>query len=320
MSSKYIQFLFMTIIISSCGKDDDVNIVQDRKVDFLGTKIVFTSLEKAKNLLETPDDYSRHLSSFDIKSKTRNINATSETDYLKYAAGQALEWTPDEISKFSDIISSGESMIKSLGLNLTLPEEIKLVKSTLKEEGGAEGYTRSNFIVLKSTPGIGLFLHELFHVYSRETPSVRDELYKTIHFNKGNKISLPDAIADRGISNPDAPDIEHYITVSINGESQDVVFITYAKREYTEGTFFDYLDKKLMLLEGGDDIKRPLLVDGRPVLKEFGDAENLRSLIGNNTSYDIHPEEVLAEHFMLLVSGQTVPDASFLDAMKKLLN
>ena len=38
--------------------------------------------------------------------------------------------------------------MNSLGIKLNLPEEIIFIRTTSKEEGGAGGYTRANYIVL----------------------------------------------------------------------------------------------------------------------------------------------------------------------------
>jgi hypothetical protein len=38
-----------------------------------------------------------------------------------------------------------------------------------------------------------------------------------------------------------------------------------------------------------------------------------------NTGYNIHPEEILAEHFSALVRGETVKEPKYLEAMKLVL-
>jgi hypothetical protein len=56
-----------------------------------------------------------------------------------------------------------------------------------------------------------------------------------------------------------------------------------------------------------------------PVLKNFAAATDLKQKIGNNTNYTLHPEEILAEHFVMLVQGQEVPEPSYIEAMKVVL-
>lgn len=295
----------------------DANI--SNAVSFLdNSTIIFSSQQEAAMLLGTSDEYSQKLSLFDIKSKTQNINSSNESDYLQYAASQAQSWTNSEIEEIKVIVASVEKQIKSLGLNFELPFEIKLVKSSLEEEGGALGYTRSNYIVLRHISE-EIFTHELFHVYSRSNPDKRDKLYTTINFEKCNPVTLPDVIKDNEISNPDAPVLEHFLKVQIDGEQKEVMFIIYSEEPYSGGSFVNYLDQKLMVIEGDNDSKMPVLNNNYPILKDFSSADNLNELIGNNTSYNIHPEEVLAEHFTLLILQKSVPDSFFLEQIKELL-
>ena len=193
-----------------------------------------------------------------------------------------------------------------------------MVKSTTEEETGAD-YTRLDFIVADKAANLGLFLHELFHVYSRYNPKKRDELYEVINFVPCNRIAFPASLKDRKMTNPDAPFLEHYINVTIEGIKEDVVFATYSKEDYSTGHFDDYYNQGLMMLEGPGKDKVAFLDDGVPVLKGYGEAGDLRDLIGRNTDYDIHPEEICAEHFRLLISGESVPEPDYLDRMKTIL-
>ncbi len=326
MRPNILFILIITMFISSCDKDETADddytpvVETSTEVSFLSnSKIILPTKQESTALMATSDVYSQKLSPFDIKAKTQNINSNSESQYLQYASLQARSWTASEIETIKITIASAEAKIEALGLNLELPAEIKLVKSSMEEEGDANGYTRSNYIVLKSPPTESLFLHELFHIYSRANPTKRDELYSTINFEKCSLITLPTAIKDGEITNPDAPLYEHFLTVEIDGEQKDVMFIIYSENPYTGGSFFSYLSQKLMIVEGDANNKTPVLINGSPVLKDFSEASNLKALIGNNTDYTIHPEEVLADHFRLLILQTSVPDQSFLDEMEQIL-
>lgn len=320
MKTYLIYLLLPVILFISCNKDDSQTNDPKKEIVFLeNTKIIFASIEDAKTLMGTSDEYTQRLSPFEIKAKTHTTLSEDESDYLRHAAFQAKGWTTTEFDEMKTTILSAESEINALGLNLDLPAEIIIVKSSMEEEGGALGYTRSNFIVLKSVVNEYVFLHELFHIYSRANPEKRDELYKTINFEKCNRIDLPPAIKDMEITNPDAPLYEHFLTVEINGEQKDVVFIIYSETPYSGGSFFNYMQQKLMLVEGDNNNKSPVLVNDQPILKDFSEASNLDELVGTNTDYNLHPEEILADHFAFLIIGQNVPDKSFLDAMEQIL-
>ena len=313
--------LFIVILFASCSGDDEVTSKGQGRftIPFLESSVVLADAAYARSLLESSDAYTQQLGPFDLQSKTQNPEADSEADYLRHAAEQALDWTEGEISQLRAIIESAEAQINALELNLALPSEIVLIRSTMQEEGGAAGYTRQNFIVLGRQLNEFLFLHELFHVYSRANPAQRDALYSTIGFRHTNAIALPEPLATFKISNPDAPVHDHVIEVTIDGTPQEAIFLLYSEREYEQGTFFDYLNKRLLLVEGSDTDKRAQLRDGQPVLRDYEEASDLRDKIGRNTAYDIDPEEVMADHFTLLVLGEEVPEPDYLQRVQAIL-
>ena len=319
---RYLLLSFFFLIGCSDDEESTVTTPNGRPefISFLDDHtIIFADSVQARFLLQSSDGYTQQLGEFDLQSKTQNAQATNESDYLTHAAQQARNWTPEEITALRAIIQSAEARIKALNLPLTLPSEIVLVRSTMQEEGGAAGYTRSNFIVLGDQLSEFLFLHELFHVYSRANLAVRDALYATIGFRKTNEIVLPEPLSTLKISNPDAPVPDHVIEVTIDGTPQEAIFLIYSERDYTQGTFFDYLTKRLLLVTGKEGNKQAQLAAGQPVLRDYSEATDLRDKIGRNTNYDIDPEEVMADHFTLLIQGTPVPEPDFLEQAKVIL-
>lgn len=316
-----LSFLILAIMyFTATGLSCENNTEVKDKVPFLkNTMIEFVSKEEAKKLLGKSDEFTKSQSVFDYASKTQNPESDSESDYLEFAANQALEWTESEKKETTKVINEAKSKIEKLNLQLNLPSTIQLIKTTSLEEGGAAGYTRGSFIVVQGAPDLHLFLHELFHVFSRANPSVKDELYKTIGFKKSNKIKYPEAILPFKITNPDAPIFEHFITIDTEDGQQDAIIITKASRPYEGGSFFQYLELNLLIVEGDSDNKTPKIIDEEPVLIKFSEAKNLFEQIGNNTDYIIHPEEIMAEHFTYLVMEKEVKSANFIEAMKSIL-
>ncbi len=308
------------VIFSSCAIEDAPENLPKDEVEFVGeTKLIFTSKEEAAALMGTSDEYSQGLSKFDIASRTHNPANNQEQQYLAFAAAQARDWQEDEITVLKVKINQVKDKMEKLGLNLKFPKEIKLIKSSLEEEGGVISYTRANYIVMKGDVTEGFIIHELFHILTRYNPDKRDELYQTINFHKSNRISYPDAIKDNIITNPDAPFLEHTIQLTIDGEAKEAVFILYSDQDYESGSFFSQMQQKLMLVEGPADGKKPVLVNGEPILLDFSAASDLKEKIGNNTSYTLHPEEILADHFIMLVKAETASDPDFINAMKTVL-
>lgn len=313
--------VLLILVISACSVDDNPDpILPEDEVPFVnGSTLSFATKEEGAALLGISDGYTKALNKFDIASRTRNPANDQEQNYLDFAASQAQDWTPDEIASLKQVINGVKTDMEEMGLNLDFPNKVNLVKSAMLEEGGSVSYTRQDYIVVKGSVDETFIVHELFHILSRNNPSNRDALFQTINFEKCNRIDYPAAIADNVVTNPDAPFLDHFITLQIDGEEKEAVFILYTEEDYTTGAFFDYFDQKLMLIEGGADSKTPVLVNNMPVLRDFHESSDLYEKIGNNTNYTLHPEEILADHFVALVTQKSVPSPSFIEAMKNVL-
>ena len=320
MQKLHLWLFCLAVIISSCSVEDTPENLPKEEVQFVGdTKLIFVSQEEAAKLMGTSDEYSKELSRFDIASRTQNPANNQEEQYLAFAAAQAQEWEEDEITVLKVKINQVKDKIEALGLNLPFPKEIKLIKSTLAEEGSVVSYTRTNYIVFRGDVREDFIIHELFHILTRFNPDKRDELYKTVNFHKSNRISYPETIKDHVVTNPDAPFLEHTIKLTIDGVEREAVFILHAEHDYESGSFFQQMKQKLMLVEGPANDKKAILVNGEPILLDFAAASDLEEKIGKNTSYTLHPEEILADHFIMLVTPKTAPDPAFIDAMKSVL-
>ena len=187
------------------------------------------------------------------------------------------------------------------------------MKTTGEEEGGA-AYTRANAIVLSEGELAAsaralrkLLAHELFHVLSRANPQLRERLYEAIGFVKCNEIEFPPSLAPRKITNPDAPRNDHYIRVRVRGTECLAVPILLSRSETYDaargGQFFEYLDFRLLLVERGKDGKtiQARYEGGEPMLVDLPQVAGFFEQVGRNTGYVIHPEEILADNFALLV-------------------
>jgi hypothetical protein len=196
------------------------------------------------------------------------------------------------------------------------------IKTNGKEEGNA-AYTRGNGIVVPESKLrqntdviVRLLSHELFHVLSRHHPALKESLYKVIGFEKCPEVVLPKSWMR--ITNPDAPVNDHWIAVKRDGEEVRMVPVLLASAPAYDvkrgGEFFNYLTFKLMVLEKDTRIgaagREPALLDVQEVTGFF-------EQIGQNTQYIIHPEEILAENFALIVSeAKDVRSPEILNKMK----
>lgn len=266
----------------------------------------FASKEEGFKYLSINDEYTKGFSQFDIQSKTQKINGTFK-DWLELNNESLLNWTEDEQAKIKTQLSYIDSVININQYHFNLPKEVVFIKSTMIHEGGAEGYTRGNCIVLKE--GIAelpnpqlreLLLHELFHVISRHDAALRKDLYQLIGFTICNSIELTPDLKKMLISNPDAPFRDSYIKLKIGDIFKDCMMILYSDKDYSGGSFFAYL--KIGLVELSLNEKKEIVLrNGKPIIYEIDKVGNFFEQIGFNTNYVIDPEEVMADNFMYAI-------------------
>ena len=294
--------------------------------------VVFATAEQGRKILQTPDDFVTRLSPFDRSARLKTDKPVSQREFLDFVGRSVLAWTPQEKQRMNEILAPLQKKLQPL--HLPLPDQVYLIKTTGREEGGAD-YTRSNAIILpKSLLSLDAtsmqrqFCHELFHVLSRANPELRGRLYRIIGFEPCGEISLSDELKKRKITNPDAPQISHCIRIKVDSANRWAVPILLSRTKKYDirrgGEFFDYIDFQFLLVERDkklgkagivlDDKKAPRLV---PPQKTSGYIEQ----VGRNTGYVIHPEEILADNFAILVLGpRRVPSPGIIDQMKSILS
>lgn len=303
-----------------CNEPDSLRIA--------GIDFVFATPEQGRTILTERDDYIQRLSPFDRKSRLKREEPVDEATYLEFIRGEVREWDPAAQKRVSEALRSLSSSLSMLSLPMV--SEIQLIHTTGREDSGA-AYTRGTGIVLPrgriDVPDEELEMlvaHELFHVISRNDSKLRDHLYKVIGFQPSNEIRLPDALAEHRITNPDAPVIEHVLKLKLADDS--VVFVApvlFSDTDYdpnARASMFDYLNFQLMEVERNDEGNfAPVTNSGLPIFHSPAEPDFIRQ-IGRNTSYIIHPEEVLADNFALMLTGKReVPDPWVIESIRAAL-
>jgi hypothetical protein len=190
-----------------------------------------------------------------------------------------------------------------------LPDSIMLLKVKGDHYGASTYYTRENTIVIpqpeldkkKVSNLTWVMLHELFHIYSRYNPEARQSLYELIGFNRlTDTIRVSDSLVQRLLLNPDGIDWRY--TIQLKNEFGDPILaiplIVAASDQYTTGLpdYFDYIDFQLYPLEREGSAYR-VAQSPLPAVDQLPD---FFEQIGDNTNYIIHPDEILADNFVLL--------------------
>ncbi len=289
----------------------------------------FATLEEGRNIITAQDEYLTALSPFDRAARMKTDQDVSPKEFIEFLSHNVTAWTPQEIEKLKKIVDSVRKDISDYPLRF--PRDIYLIKTTGKEEGQAS-YTRQNAIFFPArllNPSDShlkkLFIHELFHIYSRYNPKDRNSLYHAIGFVPCNEIEIPQELQPVKLTNPDAPRNCHYLTVKHQGEAIQVVPFIYSRQKRYDvkkgGEFFNYLVFQLLAIEKEGDRWKPRTQDSKPILLDVSEVEGFYENIGRNTHYIIHPEEILAENFVLLIQKQNhIPSPEIITRIKNILS
>jgi len=268
--------------------------------------VSFATAEEGEQQLASVDDFVSRLSPFDRSARMKTSQAVSQEEFVTFMRAQALDWPEESKVKVHEALKLLETGFAQL--NLPQVSSVILIRTTGLEEGDA-AYTRGRSIILpdshvRAETGklASLLAHELFHVISRSDIEFRDRLYRMIGFEKCPEIILPSELASQRITNPDAPAWEHAISIRVEGRPHKVVPILLSSvKRYPEGgtdAFFQFLTLRFWPIERESQPDPQL-----PVLFSLNQLEGFHEQVGRNTGYIIHPEEILADNFKLLVTG-----------------
>jgi hypothetical protein len=273
-------------------------------------EIELASIETARAVLGTRDEFVSRLSPFDRAARLNAAGDVSEAEYLAFTTAAAREWSNDERARLTAAFAAIEPRLESL--LPALDEPILIVKTSGEEEGGA-GYTRENAVMLPQADDDASQLqrtlaHEIFHVASRNHPDMRRALYRAIGFEECGEVVLPAALAARKMTNPDAPINEHCIEITVDGAKVWGMPILLARQERFDPAagipFFGYLTLSMLLVDRGSTPAQPALRNGAPALAPMDRVQGYFEQVGRNTNYIIHAEEILASNFERLVLGE----------------
>ena len=274
----------------------------------------FASLEEGREILRTRDGFIRRLSPFDRAARLKTDREVSESEFLNFVAGKVVEWDSADRESVEQAFDRIRPALDEFPLNW--PESVHFVHTTGEEEGGA-AYTRGKAVILPRTrldqspeKLARLVAHELFHILSRHDREIRDRLYRVIGFERCPEVELPEPLARRRITNPDAPVNAHRIRVRHEGRQFWAIPVLYSRSDRYDpvqgGSFFKYLQFRLLLEALEDEAAAASAPAGSPPgLVEVEEVSGFFEQIGRNSSYIIHPEEILAVNFALIVTGET---------------
>ena len=282
----------------------------------------FASTIEAAERLGQKDDFIQRLSPFDRASRMKTDKSASEEEFLAFVKTKAVAWNDAERTKIEAAIATLRPAFERL--TITFPKKILFIKTTGAEEGQAF-YTRDTAIMMPEKAideaDTGLLkktiAHELFHILSRSNTPLREKLYEAIGFTNCGEIQFPSELKARKITNPDAPRNDHSIRLRVEGKEVSAVPILFSNAPKYDvargGEFFSYLQFRFLLLTKTAAAQSQLVAPEQ--------VAGFFEQVGRNTNYVIHPEEILADNFALLILDErNVPSPEILEKIRRVLN
>ncbi len=251
------------------------------------------------------------------------------TKFEAFLASEVLAFDAADSIIISAVMDSAIFLVNKLNPDL-IPRTIDLVKINTNHYGPSVYYTREDGIFIPKDALtrsnfdelFAVMLHEISHIVSRSDIKLKTALYNQIGFKKlDQEIEYPEVLKKRILINPDGVNDDFYIPVKSKDEGnmiKAVPIITSKRKKYTLSSprFFDYLQFDLYAL---DDEYNVLCSQGGSSTLEMDKVTGFFEEIEDNTGYIIHPDEVIADNFMLLIQAIETGDRSKFSTEGKIL-
>lgn len=243
---------------------------------------------------------------------TEKLNyAERKAAFLPFLASEMMDFSPIEKELMSSVMDSAIYLVNKLNKNL-LSEPIQLIKTDINHYGPSVYYTRKSGIYIpkdalakgNKEELLAVMLHEISHIISRSDIKLKTNLYRQIGFELLEKeVKYPEAIKKLILINPDGVNDDFYIPVT-NKKTKEklrvIPIITANRSEYVTSSpaFFDYLKFSLYSIDNEGNVQCTDLGNSTVQMDEVvGFFEEIE----DNAGYIIHPDEIIADNFMLLI-------------------
>jgi hypothetical protein len=234
--------------------------------------------------------------------------------YGAYLKADVADFTTTERKQIDPIMREIFQTCQKVAPGL-FPERIRLIKTTAKHYGEGVYYTREDCIVIPIDVLENFELkafketmyHEVWHIISRQHPKVQTAAYALIGFTPQPTvpIKMPKRLRERLLYNPDGVDMNWQIRLKPKTSDGQVVTCIPLLHTVSDGytadkpTFFSYVEFNLYPVSGGrvittaDSLTSPI---------KLADEPSFFQQITDNTNYIIHPDEVIADNFMFIMT------------------
>lgn len=290
--------------------------------------ILLDSTDAAKAIVQDDlDKFFEHLTPIDAAIQMKKngplsmSNAEMVSSYKNYLQSDVTSFTKEETAFVEKAMNEAFQLVNKMSLRY-FPDDIKLIKTKAHHYDGEMYYTRENCIVIPEPTlkqknydaFLQTMLHEISHIVTRLNPNLKAQLYALMGFKKiETPLQMPDALRRRLLTNPDGVDINWANTLtSATGKTVFTLPLLYAKDSIFDAKkpdFSDYLGWNYYELAPSADNKTLVVQTIGERQQSTLDTRGINDLFlkNYNTAYIIHPDEIVADNFALLMLSQKNP-------------
>jgi hypothetical protein len=249
--------------------------------------------------------------------KLRQTNRDSLlTAYRNLLQTDVMDFTEAERLSVEKAMQKAWELSQSIGLDLNFLPKIQLIKTQGQYYGPSVFYTRNASIIIPEpslNPAgfeslVRVLVHEIFHIYSRYAPKKREALYAAIGFERLDSLVLNDFLKRRTLYNPDGVDLAYAIALRETETDSPFYALPVIVSKHSDVVdnlpFFQYINFRLFKIERRG--KTGIVVDEKGYAPS--EVAGFYEKIGRNTGYIIHPDEILADNFVLLAYAKEKPE------------
>ncbi len=257
--------------------------------------------------------------------KTYPVTAPKDevlSDYKGFLQGDVSTFTKEESEFIVKAMNNAFNLCQNVS-DKFFPEEILLIKSHGLAYGEDTYYTRENCIIIPKQAlakrnyeeFMKVLLHEISHVVTRTRPSIKTQLYALIGFKKmANPLIINDSLKERLLTNPDGVE-QSWATTLTTADKKSVFAIPllYARNNVwlpTNPDFFDNMGWNYFEIEPSADAKSLVVVTRGDQQQSTLDTKGINEMFQKNynTQYIIHPDEIIADNFSILMLSEKKSD------------
>ncbi len=322
---KYTLIYFL-IIIGLCTCKNAGFVKENADVPFT---IADSRAAAVALLKEDTEGFFSKLQAIDVAIQLKDnafLNDRNYVDnYRKFLKNQATAFSVDDTKAISEIATEALALIQKVNPSIGVKFQLCKIKTTCY--GDDVYFTRGNaifipeniFADMKKAEQVPVMLHEIWHILSEEKPKLKEEMYGLIGFVKHHKaIQYPAALKKMMLTNPDGADDDYGIVLKGDKKALPVILSGKQKFDAANPSFFNHLRFEIFGLDAAGNIE--MNSDLTSQLSNEAQA-SFFSNIKDNTQYIIHPDEIIADNFMLAVLAYNNNDYSqFNKEGKKLID